>query len=53
MFSKGKRGDEKGKISTKSDYVMRDCSLFQTIETFAISKLLFDFFHLMNSTGQT
>ena len=35
MYSKRKKGG--GKISNKGDYVMRECSLFQTTEILVIS----------------
>ena len=34
---KKKEGEERSKINAKSDYVIRECILFQTIETLVIS----------------
>ena len=37
LCTQKKDGEERGKLSTKSDYKIRECSLLQTIETLAIS----------------
>ena len=36
---KKKEGEERSKINAKSDYVIRECILFQTIETLVIYRI--------------